>query len=121
MAGLSLSNSSLSSAHAISISKMTTNGNRGVVASVVWLLIATGLCFPWLVEREDGSKDQTLEKSISWFVMLAFDLGVSTVCVFSLWLRRSAMSMMLLIWGSFCIIGTFLLGSFAMIPAVATM
>lgn len=122
MTGLSVSNSSsLSSAHAIAISKMSTNGNRGVVTSVTWLLIATGLCFPWLFEREDGSKAQTLDKSVAWYVMLALDLVVSMICVFSLWFRRSAMSMMLLIWGSFCILGTFLMGSFAMLPAVATM
>lgn len=119
MAGDPSTTSSMSSTHAIPVTK--ANGNRAVITSVLWLVVATGLSFPWLIERPAASKAGDAAKSVAWFVVLAFDLVLATMSVFSLWFKKSSLSIMLLVWGSACIFATFLIGSFAMLPAVATM
>lgn len=120
MAGRSTLSSQASSTD-FSSSRVASNGNGGVVSSVIWLTIATGLCFPWLLEKPSASKAGDSPKAVAWFLMLALDLMIGTMSVFSLWFQKSTLSIMLLIWGSCGILGTFLLGSFAMLPAVATM
>lgn len=114
-------NSSLLSSHDFSVSRVASNGNTGVISSVIWLAIAAGLCFPWLLEKPSASKADDAAKSVAWFVILALDLIIGTTSVFSLWFQKSTLSIMLLIWGACAIVATYLLGSFAMLPAVATM
>lgn len=119
MAGDRSTTSSMSSAHAIPVTK--ANGTRAVITSVLWLVLAMCLCVPWLVERREASKARETEKSVAWFVVLGFDLALAAMSVFSLWFKKSPLTLMLLIWGCACIFATFLIGSFAMLPAVATM
>lgn len=111
--------SSLSSSHAVTVSR--TNGSKGVVASAFWLVVATGLCFPWLVEEPADGKAGDTPKSVAWYVVLGLDLVLAMASMFSLWFRKSGLTIMLLTWGSACIIATYLMGSFAMLPAVGTM
>lgn len=113
--------SSLESSHELSVSRVGSNGNAGVISSVIWLIISAGLCFPWLLEKPSASKAGDSPKSVAWFLVLVLDLLVGAMSVFSLWFQRSTLSIMLLIWGSCGILATFLVGSFAMLPAVATM
>lgn len=113
--------SSLESSFGYSVLRVGSNGNVGVISSVIWLAIAAGLCFPWLLEKPSASKDGDSPKSVAWFLVLVLDLLVGAMSVFSLWFQRSTLSIMLLIWGSCGILVTFLVGSFAMLPAVATM
>ncbi|CAM9396258.1 unnamed protein product, partial [Pylaiella littoralis] len=112
--------SSLESSHEFSVSRVGANGNAGVVSSVIWLTISAGLCFPWLLEQPSATKAGNAPKSVAWFFVLALDLLIGAMSAFSLWFRRSTLSIMLLIWGSCGILATFLVGSFAMLPAVAT-
>lgn len=113
--------SSLASSHEFSVSRVLSNGNGGVVASVIWLVISAGLCFPWLLEQPSATKAGDTPKSVAWFLVLALDLLIGTMSVFSLWFQRSTLSIILLIWGAGGILATFVMGSFAMLPAVATM
>lgn len=113
--------SSLESSHEFSVSRVPSNGTGGVVSSVVWLVIAVGLCFPWLLEQPSPTKAGDTPKSVAWFLVLALDLLIGTMSIFSLWFRRSTLSIILLLWGTGGIVATFLLGSFAMLPAIATM
>ncbi|CAM9409764.1 unnamed protein product, partial [Ectocarpus fasciculatus] len=112
--------SSFNSSQEFSASGVLSNGTCGVVSSVIWLTISVGLCFPWLLEQPSASKDGDAPKSVAWFLVLAIDLLIGAISVFSLWFRRSTLSIMLLIWGAGGIVATFLMGSFAMLPAVAT-
>lgn len=113
--------SSIESSHAFSVSRVLSNGNGGVVSSVIWLTISAGLCFPWLLEQPSATKAGETPKSVAWFLVLALDLLIGTMSVFSLWFQRSTLSIMLLVWGTGGILATFVMGSFAMLPAVATM
>lgn len=113
--------SSLESSHAFSVSRVLSNGNGGVVASVIWLVISAGLCFPWLLKQPSATKAGETPKSVAWFLVLALDLLIGTMSVFSLWFQRSTLSIILLVWGAGGILATFVMGSFAMLPAVATM
>ncbi|CAB1101287.1 unnamed protein product [Ectocarpus sp. CCAP 1310/34] len=115
------STSSFNSSQEFSASRVLSNGACGVVSSVIWIIISAGLCFPWLLEQPPASKAGDSPKSVAWFVVLAIDLSIGAMSVFSLWFRRSTLSIMLLIWGAGGIVATFLVGSFAMLPAVATM
>ncbi|CAM9107022.1 unnamed protein product [Ectocarpus sp. 4 AP-2014] len=112
--------SSFNSSQDFSASRVLSNGTCGVVSSVIWIIISAGLCFPWLLEQPSASKAGDSPKSVAWFVVLAIDLSIGAMSVFSLWFRRSTLSIMLLIWGAGGIVVTFLMGSFAMLPAVAT-
>eukprot|EP00903_Cladosiphon_okamuranus_P012139 g11388.t1 len=112
--------SSLESSHEFSVSRVLSNGNSGVVASVIWLVISAGLCFPWLLDQPSATKAGETPKSVAWFLVLALDLLIGTMSVFSLWFQRSTLSIILLIWGAGGILATFVMGSFAMLPAVAT-
>lgn len=113
--------SSFGSSHEFSVSRVLSNGNGGVVTSVIWLTISTALCFPWLLEQPSEAQTEANPKSVAWFLVMALDLLIGTMSIFSLWFQRSTLSIMLLIWGSCGIVATFLMGSFAMLPAVATM
>lgn len=118
MAGQSTS-SSVSSSHGVPAPK--TNANMGVIASVLWLMVAVGLCLPWLVEEPAGSSASDSSRSVAWYVILALDVVLALASIFSLWFRKSGLTIMLLMWGTGCIMATYLAGSFAMLPAVATM
>lgn len=113
--------SSFGSSHDFSVSRVLSNGNGGVVSSVVWLTISVALCFPWLMEHPSEPQAEEAPKSVSWYLVMALDLLIGTMSIFSLWFQRSTLSVMLLIWGACGIVATFLVGSFAMLPAVATM
>lgn len=112
---------SFHSSQDFSASRVLSNGTCGVASSVIWLTISAGLCFPWLLEEPSASKAGDAPKSVAWFLVLAIDLLIGAMSVFSLWFQRSTLSIMLLIWGAGGILATFLMGSFAMLPAVATM
>lgn len=120
MAGPSAA-SSVDSSNDFSVSRFPANGNSGVISSAIWLTIAAGLCFPWLLEQPPASKAGDSPKSVAWFLVLALDLVIGTMSVFSLWFQKSTLSIMLLIWGACAILATFVVASFAMLPAVATM
>lgn len=105
-----------------SASRVTSNGNSEVISSVIWLVVSAGLCFPWLVDKHSSGKANGGEaRPVAWIVVLAADLIMGTMSTFSLWSRRSTLSIILLFWGVGAIAATYLMGSFAMLPAVATM
>lgn len=105
-----------------SVSRGTSNGNSGVISSVIWLVVSTGFCLPWLVGKHPSGKAYGGEaRPVAWIIILAANLIMGATSTFSLWFRKSTLSTTLLFWGVGAIVATYLMGSFAMLPAVATM